>query len=49
MSFGSVAVGETKPQRIGPRRFSVLTEMMVLAIWLARPRPLRADGNYLGY
>jgi hypothetical protein len=35
-SFGSLAVGETKPQRIGPRRFSPLTETMVSAIWLGR-------------
>jgi hypothetical protein len=33
-SFGSLAVAETKPQRIGPRRFSPLTEMMVSTIWL---------------
>ena len=29
-----LAVGETKPQRIGPRRFSPFTEMMVSTIWL---------------
>jgi hypothetical protein len=32
-SFGSLAVGGTKPQRIGPRRFSPLTEM-VSTTWL---------------
>jgi hypothetical protein len=34
VSFGSSAVGETKPQRIGPRRFSPFMEMMVSTIWL---------------
>jgi hypothetical protein len=28
-SLGSFAVGETKPQRIGPRRFSSPTRMIV--------------------
>jgi hypothetical protein len=37
-SFGSLAVGETKPQRIGPRRFSPSTEMMVSTIWLGATR-----------
>jgi hypothetical protein len=33
-SFGSLAAGETKPQRIGPRRFSPFMEMIVSTIWL---------------
>jgi hypothetical protein len=33
-SFGILAVGETKPQRVGPRRFSPFTEMMVSTIWV---------------
>ena len=33
-SFGSLALGETKPQRIGPRPFPPLTEMMVSTSWL---------------
>jgi hypothetical protein len=32
--FGSLAAGETKPQRIGPSRFSPSTEMIVSTIWL---------------
>ena len=33
-SFGSLAVSGKKPQRMGPRRFSPLKEMMVSTIWL---------------
>jgi hypothetical protein len=45
-SFGSLAVGETKFQRIRPKRFSPLTEMMVSTTWLRGDVAARMPANF---